>query len=101
LLKHLEPDQAAFTKAALEAVQDRQAEILEELRLSPPAEIEASNRPEDILRPLPEHAGPEPTPSETSARKSVRFNSGRPVFRVPRRARKGWREPNNKKDDTA
>ncbi|MEJ2721093.1 MAG: SoxR reducing system RseC family protein [bacterium] len=84
LLKHLETDQAAFTKAALKEVTRRKGEIIRELRFELDDRAGRPKQIEDILQPLPEYVAPEdPTDGETSE-KPPGYNSGRPVFRVPR-----------------
>jgi len=84
LLKHLETDQAAFTKASLDAVLQREPEIMGALRLDSAAGREQPIRLEDILRPLPAYDGPVPSHDTTAVKAPLRFNEGRPVFRVPR-----------------
>jgi hypothetical protein len=83
ILKRLETDQAAFTKSALEAVWDNQPDIMEALQLKPGAGSDVPKRLEEVLRPLPEYAAPEPGTIVNSGNEPERFNLGRPVFRVP------------------
>jgi hypothetical protein len=84
LLKLLEPDQAAFTEAALQEVCDREQDILETLRLTPRARRGPAKRLDEILRPLPEYGGPESSPASPPASEPVLSVSSRPVFRVPK-----------------
>jgi hypothetical protein len=69
LLKHLEPDQAAFAKAAIDSIVSSSEKLLVHLKL-PPTDSWPSPVPlSDILQPLPQF--------QIS-------NAGRPVFRISR-----------------
>jgi hypothetical protein len=83
VLRHLEPNQAAITRAAFEACQARSHDFPEVLGIpgAPPA---TPRSPKDVLQPLPEFDATkeitvEPRVSEPGT------NAGRPVFRLRRR----------------
>jgi hypothetical protein len=82
LLKHLETNQAAFTKAALDAVWAEEADIMEALRLNRDEERPAPRLPDEVLRPLPPYDPSHRGDVEGPGDEPPRINEGRPVFRV-------------------
>ncbi len=59
VLKHLEPDQAAFTRAALRHLVENRTLLDDTLGIPPPDHWSSPLRIEDILRPLPGYHSPE------------------------------------------
>ena len=82
LLKHLEPNQEAFTKSALEEVREHRTEIMGTLHLETETDTDESAELSDILQPLPEYEATEAEPS-AAPKTPEPFNLGWPVFRVP------------------
>ena len=82
LLKHLQPNQAAFTRAAVNAIVERQTDIMKQLRLEPRPNAEPMKDLDDILRPLPEYVEPAWVADPDPAAEVPGFNAGQPVFAV-------------------
>ncbi len=60
VLKHLEPDQAAFARAALRHLREKEILMNDLLGIPPPDKWPSPPQLEDILRSLPEYCGPKP-----------------------------------------
>ena len=82
LFGHLEPNQAAFVKAALEEIEAHRPELDQELGLPDRTARPEPRRPSDILRPLPVYSE---TVSHEETEDSIEvepWNKGRAIFRL-------------------